>query len=186
MRSPASDRSPPQIPTPVVALTSMQIRDLGRSLLLLMAVAACGPPPAAKRADVEAYLQRMAAWAPIEAETARTLERILETEFVDEAEVIRQIEDNVPRIRNHLQRVREYAPQTEDVKAVHETYKLAWERLLTGYERIESGFRSGEYSLLAEGRAALADWRQGLLATARKLSSLRDATDAQQPSVQPS
>lgn len=164
----------------------MQLRAISRAILLLAAVGACGPPPAAKRADVEAYLQRMAAWAPIEAETARSLERILETEFVDEAEVIRQIEDNVPRVRAHLQRVQEYVPQTEDVKAVHETYKLAWKRLLTGYERIETGFRSGEYSLLAEGRDALAEWRQGLLATARKLSSLRDATDAQQPSVQAS
>ncbi len=154
------------------------------SLILLLA--ACGTPPAAKRADVEAYLQRMATWAPVEAETARTLERILQTEFVDEAEVTRQIEDNVPRVKSHLERVEEYAPRTEDVKAVHETYKTAWRRLLAGYERIESGFRTGEYSLLAEGRAAMADWREGLIATARKLSSLRDQTNAEAPAVQPS
>jgi hypothetical protein len=158
----------------------------GFPALLVALLVACGPPPAAKRADVEAYLQRMAAWAPIEAETARTLERILQTEFVDEAEVTRQIEDNVPRVKSHLETVEEYAPRTEDVKAVHETYKTAWRRLLAGYERIESGLRTGEYTLLAEGRAAMADWRDGLISTARKLSSLRDETHAEQPALQPS
>lgn len=153
---------------------------------LITLVMGCGPPPAAKRADVEAYLQRMATWAPIEAETARTLERILQTEFVDEAEVTRQIEDNVPRVKSHLERVEEYAPRTDDVKNVHQTYMTAWRRLLTGYEQIESGFRTGEYQLLAAGRAAMADWREGLIATARKLSSLRDETDAEQPALQPS
>jgi hypothetical protein len=162
------------------------LRHLSALTVGLTLLVACGPPPAAKRADVEAYLQRMAAWAPIEAETARTLERILQTEFVDEAEVTRQIEDNVPRVRSHLERIEQYAPQTEDVKAVHETYKAAWRRLLAGYERIESGFRTGEYELLAEGRAALADWRDGLISTARKLALLRDATQARQPSLQES
>jgi hypothetical protein len=159
---------------------------LARVVPIVLVIVGCGTPPAAKRADVEAYLQRMAAWAPIEAETARTLERILETEFVDEAEVIRQIEDNAPRVRGHLQRVDEYMPRTTDVKAVHETYKKAWQGLLKGYERIETGFRTGEYSLVAEGRAAFAGWREGLLSTARQLSSLRDATDARQPTLQPS
>lgn len=155
--------------------------------LAVLAIVACGPPPAARRADVEAYLQRMAAWAPIEAETARTLERILQTEFVDEAEVIRQIEDNEPRVRKHLEQVRDYAPRTDDVRDVHETYMTAWRRLLNGYEHIETGFRTGDYSQLADGRAAFIAWRQGLLSTARKLSSLRDATDAQpQPALQPS
>jgi hypothetical protein len=156
------------------------------TIALLVIVSACGPPPAAKRADVEAYLQRMATWAPVEAETARTLERILQTEFVDEAEVIRQIEDNAPRVRTLLERAQEYSPRTADVKAVHETYKTAWRRLLTGYDRIESGFRTGNYTLLAEGRTALAEWREGIMSTARQLSTLRDETDAQQPSLQPS
>lgn len=153
---------------------------------LLAFVVACGPPPAAKRADVEAYLQRMTAWAPIEAETARALERILQTEFVDEAEVTRQIADDLPRVRSHLQRIEDYTPHTEDVKAAHETYKTAWRRLLAGYEQIESGLRTGEYALLAQGRNAMADWRDGLMATARKLSSLRDATNAEPPSLQTS
>lgn len=128
----------------------------------------------------------MIAWAPIEGETARTLERILDTQFVDEAEVLRQIEDNAPRVRSHLVRVEEYTPRTDEVRAVHSTYVTAWRRLLSGYEEIEAGFRTGEFARLATGRAAFAEWRDSMLSTAKRLSALKDDTGAKLPAMQPS
>lgn len=128
----------------------------------------------------------MTTWAPVEAETARTLERILNTQFVDEAEVIRQIEDNAPRVRTHLARVQEYTPRTEEVRAVHATYVEAWRRLLSGYEEIQTGFRTGDFSHLAKGRAAFADWRDSLLSAAKRLGALTDDTGAHVPAVQQS
>ncbi len=66
--------------------------------------------------------QKMASWAPIEAETARTLERILATEFVDEAEVLRQIADSTPRVQRQLEEAERYEPRTAEVRRIHETY----------------------------------------------------------------
>jgi hypothetical protein len=124
------------------------------------------------RADVRAYLQRMSGWAPIQAETARTLERILATEFVDEAEVGHQIADSRPRVVAHLQQVRAYVPRTDPVRRIHEAYIQAWERLLTGYDALEKGFATGEYSNLARGREAMTAWRDGMVGVARDLSEL--------------
>src|SRR5439155_1182079 len=87
-------------------------------------------------------------WAPVEAETERTIERILGTQFVDEAEVRRQIRDDRPRALAHLERVRAYAPRSRDVQHIHARYVSAWEELLGGYDAIEQGFTSGDYTKL--------------------------------------
>ena len=38
----------------------------------------CGGPPGAVRADVQSYFARMRSWGPVEAETERTIERMME------------------------------------------------------------------------------------------------------------
>lgn len=133
---------------------------------------ACQGPPTATRTDVRAYLQRTQAWAPIEAEAAQTIERILRTEFVDEAEVRRQIADSRPRIVTHLQSIRAYTPHSRPVESVHQRYIAAWEALLRGYDTIEAGFTTGDYTKLARGREAMAEWRDGMLRVAQDLRDL--------------
>jgi hypothetical protein len=123
--------------------------------------------------DLEAYLDQSVAWAPLEADTARTIERILRTEFVDEAEVRHQITDSRPRLLAHLERLRGYRPQAEPVARLHRRYIAAWERLLGGYEDIEKGFSTGDYSQLAHGREAMAAWRDALVDVAAELRELR-------------
>jgi hypothetical protein len=126
------------------------------------------------RADTLAYLQKMTSWAPTEAETARTIERILATEFVDPAEVLRQIADSTPRVRRQLEEAERYEPRTTDVRRIHETYTGAWRALLGGYQSIQAGFETGEQAKLAQGRLAMARWRDGILTVARDLRALRD------------
>ena len=132
----------------------------------------CGVTPGAERADAQAYLDRAKAWAPVEAETARALERILATEFVDEAEVRHQINDNRPRALAHLERIRAYTPRTETLRRIHQIYIDAWQALLEGYDAIELGFNSGDYTKLAAGREGLARWKEGLVRAARELREL--------------
>ncbi len=134
----------------------------------------CRPGKAAVRLDLRAYLQHMQEWAPVEGETARTLERILATQFVDEAEVRHQIVDSRPRIRAHLARIRAYQPRTPPVQRIHARYIHAWRRLLAGYDAIEAGFASGDYTRLARGREAMAAWRDGIAEVARALRRLAD------------
>ena len=143
-------------------------------LLALGVLAACSTPPAALRADTLAYLQKMASWAPTEAETARTLERILATEFVDEAEVLRQIGESTPRVRRQLEEAERYEPRTGEVRRIHETYTGAWRALLDGYRSIASGLETGDQAQLAQGRLGMARWRDAILAVARDLRGLRD------------
>ncbi len=144
----------------------------GVVLAVLAVLVGCRPGKAAVRLELRAYLQHMQDWAPVEGETARTLERILATQFVDEAEVRHQIADSRPRIRAHLARIREYRPRTPPVQRIHARYVHAWRRLLAGYDAIEAGFASGDYTRLARGREAMAAWRDGITEVARALRRL--------------
>jgi hypothetical protein len=125
-----------------------------------------------ERADVMSYLDRTRAWAPVEAETAQVLDRILATQFVDEAEVNRQIAATRPRLTTHLDQVRDYRPRTSDVASIHARYVRAWERLLSGFDAIDQGFSSGDYSKLAQGRQAIDSWRQQIVQVADELGEL--------------
>jgi len=150
------------------------------ALVAALAVAAVGcqsTPPAATRIDLRAYLARTQSWAPVEAEAARTIERILKTQFVDEAEVMRQIADSRPRLVAHLQALRAYTPHSKEVARVHAHYVEAWERLLAGYDAIERGFSTGDYTQLARGREAMEAWRAGIVPVAHELRELMEHFD---------
>lgn len=128
----------------------------------------------------------MLSWAPTEAETARTLERILATEFVDEAEVLRQIADNTPRVERQLEAAERYAPRTTEVRRIHEVYTGSWRTLLEGYRVIAAGFADGDQTKLAAGRQAMARWRDAIMAVARDLRALRDRTGVDPAEITPS
>jgi len=132
----------------------------------------CGPPPATLRAELSAYLVQIQDWAAVEAETARTIERILATEFVDEGLVRQYLAEAIPRTETHLERVRAYRPRTPPVASVHARYSAAWEALLAGFRAIEDGFHRGDWSQLAVGRRQMTQWRDGMLDVARELRTL--------------
>lgn len=148
------------------------------SLLLL---AACGTPPETLRVDVQAYLERARAWSGVESHTMRTIELIFATQFVDEAEVRRQIAESTPRVQQQIALAKQYTPRTADVEAVHKAYLKAWDDLLVGYDAIVAGFDSGEYSNLARGRTLLEGWQAAILQTARQLRDLAERTNALSP-----
>jgi hypothetical protein len=145
---------------------------LVRWVVLLTLALGCQATPPATRSDLQAYLARSKGWAPTEAEAARTVERILATEFVDEAEVLRQIVDSRPRLLAHLERTRAYVPRSEDVRRIHRRYVEAWQALLAAYDAIEEGFSSGDYAKLARGRERMAEWKNGLVSVAEDLRQL--------------
>lgn len=147
------------------------IRRLWIGVVLAIGVA-CGRTTGMERADVMSYLERTHAWAPVEAETAQVLDRILATQFVDEAEVNREIAASRPRLTTHLVHVRDYRPRTSDVARIHARYVRAWERLLSGFDAIDQGFSSGDYSKLAQGRQAIDSWRQQIVEVADELGEL--------------
>jgi hypothetical protein len=139
---------------------------------LAIAAVGCGTPQNAVRIETQAYLQRSKGWAKVEGETARTIERIFDTQFVDEAEVLRQITDSRPRVLAHLTALRAYEPRSEDIAGIHARYVAGWEKLLTGYDAIEKGFASTDYMNLARGREALTEWGNTILAVAQELREL--------------
>ena len=145
-----------------------------RACLAMLAIVAiaCGTPQSAVRIETQAYLERSKGWAPIEAETARTIERIFDTQFVNEAEVLRQIADSRPRVLAHLAALRAYQPRSKDIAGIHARYVAGWEKLLAGYDAIEKGFATGEYMNLARGREDLTEWGSTIMAVAQDLREL--------------
>lgn len=143
------------------------------AVALSLALASC-TTPSALRTDTEAYINTMATWAPVEAETARTLERILATQFVEPAEVLRQIGESSPRIERHLDEIRQYHPRTPELRRIHEVYAGAWRTLLDGYASIDLGLATNNQKLLAAGRQSLLRWRTAILEVARELRDLSD------------
>ena len=147
---------------------------LGFGLSLLALATACRTSPHALAVDVGLYLAQVQEWAPMEGETNRTIERILGTQFVDEAEVRRQIGANRTAITAHLARIRSYGPRTTPVAQLHLRYVGGWERLLEGYGEIEEGFTSGDYSHVTRGRQAMLAWRDAIRRVAAELRTLAD------------
>jgi hypothetical protein len=141
---------------------------------LSIVLVGCQASPNETRIDLRAYLARTRSWAPVDAEAARTIDRILKTQFVDEAEVRRQISDSRPRLLAHLERLRAYAPHSRDVAYIHARYVGAWERLLGGYQAIEDGFAGGDYTKLARGREAMEAWRAEIVVVADELRGLME------------
>jgi hypothetical protein len=121
------------------------------------------------------YLQRANDWAPTEAETARTIDRILATQFVDEAEVRRQITADAPRVAAHLARIEKVEPTSPEIRDVHRRYVVAWKTLDEGYRVLGRGLDAGNVPDIAAGRRALDDWRAGIVEVARELRRLREA-----------
>ncbi len=142
--------------------------------LAIATAVACTPAGQTARADVTLYLQRANDWAPVEAETARTIDRILATQFVDEAEVRRQIVADTPRVRAHLVRIATIHPTSPELRDIHARYVDTWRRLAAGYETLLRGLDTGHVPDIAAGRAALEAWRAGIVAVARDLRHLRD------------
>src|SRR5262249_39437863 len=142
---------------------------LPRVLLALLLLPACGTPSSVVRTDLQAYVDRIQAWAPVEAETKRTITRILRTQFVDEGAVLRQIADCRPRVLGHLARVRAYAPRSPALAQIHQRYVVAWQGLLDGFDAIESGFATGDYTKLAVGRQAMETWEAAIVHVADDL-----------------
>src|SRR5262245_15430950 len=141
---------------------------MGVRLVVLSLVLAlgCHEAPGRTRTELTMYLDRARTWAPVEAETARIIERILATQFVDEAEVQRQIAESRPRVLAHLERVRAYHPGVASVERIHARYTAAWQTLVAGFDVIQEGFSSGDYAKLARGREAMMAWRRSILEVA--------------------
>ncbi len=140
--------------------------------VLTMAMVGCGTPESAVRIETQAYLERSKGWAKVEGETAHAIERIFDTQFVDEAEVLRQIAGSRPRVRAHLATLRTYQPRSEDIAGIHARYISGWEALLTGYDAIDKGFATGDYLNLARGREALTEWGNTIVGVAQELREL--------------
>lgn len=136
-------------------------------LLAALALAACAATP--ERDEVGPYLQQLQAWAPQEAEAARAVTRILRTQFVDEAEVRRQIAESQPRVSAQVTALTAYRPRTPEIAGIHARYVDGWRRLQQGYEDILRGLDTGEQEALARGRAQLLAWRDALRETADRL-----------------
>lgn len=169
----ASPQSPPGAPAPE-RRAALYARIPWVALLLLSA--ACGTPPAALQQDARAYIARMSEWAAVEGETGRSITRILQSHFVDEAAVLREISDLRPRLDRHLASVDRYTPRTTQVAHIHHQYVAAWRGLLHGFDAIERGFSSGEQSELAAGRTAILRWKDDIRHIASELGELLDET----------
>jgi hypothetical protein len=124
--------------------------------------------------DLARYLAQAVAWAPQEAEVARAIGRVLETEFVDEAEVRRQLAESLPRVDAQLAAIEAYTPATRRLRSIHDRYAHAWRELRAAYAEIVRGFDTQNSAALAAGRRALVAWRQAIPATARQLRELTD------------
>ena len=146
------------------------------AITALLLGSACTAPSPTLRADTQAYRSKMGSWAPIEAETARTLDRIIATQFVDHAEVLRQLADSSFRVQRHLADLEQYHPRTPEVRRIHETYMNAWRDLLEGYASIEAGLLGGDQGSLSRGREALLHWRRSIVLVAGLLGALSHDT----------
>lgn len=141
-------------------------------LLLLTIATSCSQ----ERDHAQAFQQHMnelAAWAPVEAETARSIQRILASQFVDEAAVRQEIAQAVPRIEAHLARIGPITPDDPDLRKIHERYRRAWHDILEGLQNIPAALDRADAQALASSRSAITAWRESMIEIANDLRRLR-------------
>ena len=143
------------------------------ALVVVMAgISGCGGGRGSSQDELAAYLHDAEAWAPIEAETHRTIKRILQTQFVDEALVRQEVASALTRIDGHLVRIESIHPRDPQLYAIHAAYNRAWIDLRDGLRLLPEGFDQNDYAKLAAGRKALERWQAAIVAVADQLSSI--------------
>lgn len=151
-------------------------------LLIASGPTGCSPPERAPGpGSVTAYLEQVRQWAPQEAEVGRGVRRILETQFVDDGEVRRQLAELQPRIDAQLSRMREYRAPAGAIADVHAAYVVAWTELQQGCRDIADGLDAGEHALIGGGRRKLVAWRESLPTIAKRLQGLASPEMEQGP-----
>ena len=146
------------------------------AIFLVVAIAGlsgCGGGQGRSQDELAAYLHDAEVWAPIEAETHRTIKRILQTQFVDEALVRQEVASALTRIDGHLVRIEPMHPRDPGLYAIHQAYTRAWIDLRDGLRLLPEGFDQNDYAKLAAGRKALEMWQAAIVAVADQLSSRR-------------
>jgi len=147
-------------------------------LLWSIVLLACSTPSEQRlQADLRGYLVHVREWAPTEAETARAIDRIVATQFVDDAEVRRQVAADAPRVDRQIARVQAVEPATKEMRAIHARYLEAWRGLAAGYATLLAGIDAGDATRIAAGRRALDDWRAAIVETATEIKRLADRVD---------
>lgn len=141
-------------------------------MALALAATACHHRDETVRTDRDAYLRQMEAWGPVQGATATALERILATEFVDDAAVLHELADARPRAETHIAVARAYEPRTPPIAEIHQAYVAAWDELVAAYAQVERGIRNADAADLAAGRRAFGSWRDAMMKTARDLRQL--------------
>jgi len=134
--------------------------------------ACTSPSEQPTRHELSAYMEQLGQWAPQEAEVGRAVQRVLDTEFADEAEVRRQIAESVPRVDAQVALLRAYQPSSRALKDVHAGYVRAWETLRAGYADIVEGLDRADQATLGRGRQELLAWRRALPDTATRLREI--------------
>lgn len=147
--------------------------------MCLLAIACSeAPPPHVIATDLAGYLDRMRAWAPVEGEAGRSIQRILATQFVDDSTILHELEDGIPRADNHLRRIAAVVPQTAPVAEIHSAYVEVWRTLREGLGATKKGLADGDGKAVAAGREAMLEWRRGLRRVAHALRALQEAYPA--------
>jgi hypothetical protein len=156
-------------------------KPLGHTILTLMVILSCAPIWFACTAEdpspdqVRVYLEAAQTWAPVEAETERTIRRIFASQFVDVALVRREVSDCLQRLETHLGRVADWQTDSPELRRIHARYVLAWQNLRNGLQRLDHGISDGDTSDLAAGRRSMEEWRAALVDVAQSIAAARPA-----------
>lgn len=126
----------------------------------------------------QGYMQQVTSWAPVEAETARSIQRIFASQFVDEAAVRQEVSQTLPRIKNHLDRIESVAPADSQLREINLRYRLAWQQLQEALIGLPDAIGHSDAAALAASRASMTAWGQSMLDIAADLRRIRPDTPA--------
>jgi len=157
---------------PVVCTVRFFVATVFVSCVLL--AAGCSSDAEGTRVELVEFLRVLNAWAPADGAAAGAIERVLATQFVDDAEVRHQVTELSARVSAHLAKVAAYHPRSPEVAALYTRYRGAWEQLSGGCAEIEAGLDQGVPERLAGGREALEAWADSLASMARDTRRLAE------------
>jgi hypothetical protein len=121
-------------------------------------------------------MARINQWAPAEREASAAISKIFRSQFLD-ADLATSVADHMlPVIDRQLSSIASYTPNTPEIAKIHARYAGAWQGLRDGFNLVNEGMKADDGIRLAQGRRHFELWSDEMIAIAKELRGLVEAT----------
>jgi hypothetical protein len=152
-------------------------------LLPLLLLCSCVPERSSSHevaADLKNYSTELRRWEPTEQQIFRSLDDVEQSQYVDDAFVVRTLKATLPTLDEHIREVAAYRPATSELSGLHDHYRKGWEDLRRAIDAMIAAASKKDYIALAKAKSQMVTARSTLLKAFASMDALMEENDQMQ------